>query len=193
LQKVHKTIVFAIAPWWTLGAVFEALWLIFYGRETPLGFAISAIALVYGAFFFIQALFAVNGTVPRMFSLDVRALAAAGSALNGAWLSVAACVGILTVVPYPNAQVELAGVLLALCAGAGVFITIRTSSVVYPAVLVWALVAVIVVEGRQMSVRIFATAGIFVSISAAVVALVRKLLVAQTGNKEGSQYAASNV
>lgn len=186
LQEIRKSIVATIAPWWTFGAIFEVIWLVFYGRETKRDFAISAVALIYGAFCFIQALFVLNGTIPSKFSVSARSLAAAGSALNGAWLSVASCIGILTVVDAPNEQIELGGVVLALCAGAGVFISIKTSSVCYPLVLVWALVAVVLEKDRERIMRIFAIVGISLSALAALVAAGRRLFAPKTVSTDGS-------
>lgn len=183
LQETNKAIVWAITPWWVCGALLEILWTVFYGRETPRGFAISGLGLIFGAFCFIQALFAVNGTTPTPFANSPKAVAAAGSALNGAWLSVASCIGVLTVVPDSANQVELAAVVLAICAGAAVFISLKTSSVVYPLVLVWALLAVVLVEDRAWSVRVFAIIGICLSGLATVVAAVRKVLAAKAATE----------
>jgi hypothetical protein len=182
LQESRKAIVAAVAPWWTFAALFEVLWLIFYGRASKSDFAISGIALIFGAFCFIQALFAVNGPVPTPFSLSERALASAGSAMNGAWLSVASCIGVLTVVDNPNTLVELGGLVLAVCAGAAVFISWKTSSVVYPLVLVWALVALLVAEDKPDSVNVFAIVGICISVVSALVATVRKVVVSKAAS-----------
>lgn len=186
VQESKKAIVASIAPWWAFGAVFEVVWLIFYGQETKRGFTVSAVALVYGAFCFIQALFTLNGTAPSRFSFSARAVAAAGSAMNGAWLSVASCIGILTVVPAPNEQTELGLAVLALCAGAGVVVSLKTCSTVYPLVLVWALVAVVLVDDRESIIRIGAVAGICVSGVAAFVAAVRRVLAPKTASEDGS-------
>ena len=196
MQEVKKSIVASIAPWWAFGAVFEAAWLTFYGQETQRSFAISAVALIYGAFCFIQALFALNGTIPSRFSISARALAATGSAPNGAWLSVASCIGVLTVLPAPAEQTELGLVVLAVCAGAGVFIAVKTSSVAYPLVLVWALVAVMLVEDRQEIIRVSAIVGICLSGLAALLAALRRVLAPKTmstdGSAPGAQYMATN-
>lgn len=183
----------AIAPWWIFGAIFEVFWLVFYGRETTRDFAISAVALIFGAFCFIQALFEVNGTIPTKFSFSAKACAAAGSAMNGAWLSVASCIGILTILPKPNEQIELGGVTLVICAAAGVFIALKTSSVVYPLVLVWALIAVVIEPNRDKDIRAIAIIGIALSGVTVLMAAARKLFAPKTvSTGGGSQYMTTS-
>ena len=165
MQKRKRQISQAIAPYWIAGALLEISWLFLIGAATNRTLAAAAVALVYASFAFAQALFAVEPpNAPKVFSRDASGLVAAGSAINAAWLSVASAVSILTFLPYPTDQVELAAVLLACVAGIGLFISLRTCSIAYPLTLVWAFVAVVLVGDRARSVR--ALAGVAASLSA---------------------------
>jgi hypothetical protein len=52
--------------------------------------------------------------------------------------------------------VELAAVLLACVVGMGVFISLRACSITYPLTLVWALIAVLIIEDRALEIRLLA-------------------------------------
>lgn len=157
MQKRKRELSLAIAPYWIAGALLEIAWLFLFTAATIRTFAAAAVALVYAAAAFAQALFIVDPPdAPKAFNRDLSGLVAAGSALNAAWLSVASAVSILTFLPFPTEQVELAAVLLACVAGIGLLISIRTCSIAYPLTLVWALVAVVLVGDRERSIRVLA-------------------------------------
>jgi hypothetical protein len=185
MQVRKQQLAVDIAPWWIAGSLLEISWLYLYGEATKQTFAMASLALIYASFAFTLALFAVEPpNAPKVFTRDGTVLVAAASAINAAWLSVAAAVGILMILPAPTEQVELAAVLVGCVAGIGLFISLRTASIAYPLTLVWAFVAVTLVGERSRTVRVIAGVAAGVSAMVAVVNVMTRLFGSMESSKQ---------
>ena len=130
-----------VSRWLIIGWVSQGLWQLLFSAETHLSLALCAPVLIFGAFAFIRALLACSN-VPHSPPTVSGVLLVTSTAINAAWLTVAASLAVLVALAAtPHVQVSLTPVAAALAvvvAAIGTTLTLRESTAAYSLTLLWA-------------------------------------------------------
>lgn len=128
-----------VTPWLIAGWLSESLWQLLFALETSISLVLCAPVLIFGAFAFIKALLACSFVPPSVPKLS-RLLLVTSTAINAAWLTVAASLSILVALT-ANSQASLTPVAAALAvvvAAIGATLTLRERTAAYSFTLLWA-------------------------------------------------------
>jgi fumarate reductase subunit C len=127
--------------WLTVGWLCESVWQLLFALEKPFSLALCAPVLIVGSFAFIRALLSCS-SIPDSEQKLSRFLLVTSTAVNAAWMTVAASLAILVGLTANNqlqAHIDPAAATLAvLIAVIGVAITLRQRVAAYSLTLLWA-------------------------------------------------------
>jgi hypothetical protein len=127
--------------WLTVGWLCECVWQLLFTLEKPLSLALCAPVVIVGSFAFIKALLSCS-CIPDSEQKLSRFLLVTSTAVNAAWMTVAASLAILVGFIANNklqAHIEPAAATLAVViAVIGVAITLRQRVAAYSLTLFWA-------------------------------------------------------
>ncbi|PNH12040.1 hypothetical protein TSOC_001051 [Tetrabaena socialis] len=146
-------VVIKIGWCWQLGWLFQDLWQFAFAQQSVVGMWLAAACLLGALTAFLTALNRLNGTTQELRARGYAAMPAVAyicfklpTAINAAWLSVAASLGLLIApVSYGVAAGKLvapAAVLAVAVTAGGVWRLVRHLDVAYGLTLIWALAAV---------------------------------------------------
>lgn len=125
-----------VATWLITGWLSESLWQLLFALETRISLVLCAMVLIFGAFAFIRAMLACRSFIgPKV----GRFLLVTSTAINAAWLTVAASLGILVALSAISVTTltPVAAVLAVVVAVIGVGVTLQESSAAYSLTLLW--------------------------------------------------------
>jgi hypothetical protein len=128
-----------VAPWLIAGWLCESCWQLLFALQTPMSLALCAPVLVFGAYSFITALLACSKTIPGEDKV-ARLLLVASTAMNAAWMTVAAALAVLVGLAANShtALTPVAAALAVVVAVIGASITLRVNTAAYSLTLLWA-------------------------------------------------------
>lgn len=129
----------SVTPWLIAGWLSESLWQLLFALETRLSLAFCAPVLIFGAFAFIRALLAC-GDVPDSPLTVARFLLVTSTAINAAWVTVAASLAVLVALAasFQASLTPVAAALAVVVAAIGATITLRAGTTAYSLTLLWA-------------------------------------------------------
>lgn len=134
-----------VSRWLIAGWLSQGIWQLLFTIETHVSLALCAPVLIFGAFAFIRALLACSD-VPQSPHTVSGFLLVTSTAINAAWLTVAASLAVLVALT-ANLQSQasltpVAGALAVVVTAVGATLTLRESSAAYSLTLLWAFWAV---------------------------------------------------